>query len=82
MVVPSVPVAVGVGIFWAGPFEHILQDAWSAAGRWFPGLLLEAFVAGGTDTVSAGRAAATVGAYVVVAGAVAALTVARRDVTA
>lgn len=82
VVVRSVPVAVGVGIFWAGPFEHILQDAWSAAGRFFPGLLLEAFVAGGTETVSAGRAAATVAVYVSAAAALAAVTVARRDVTA
>jgi hypothetical protein len=26
---------------WAGPFEHLLQDAWSPADRVFPGLLLE-----------------------------------------
>lgn len=82
VVVRSVPVALGVGIAWAGPFEHLLQDAWGSAGRVFPGLLLEAFVAGGTETVSATRAFATVGVYVVAAGVLAALTVARRDVTA
>ena len=27
----SVPLALGVGIAWAGPFEHLLQDAWKPA---------------------------------------------------
>ncbi len=47
VVVRSVPVALAIGIAWAGPFEHILADAWSGANSVFPGLLLEAFVAGG-----------------------------------
>jgi ABC-2 type transport system permease protein len=77
----SVPIALAVGIAWAGPFEHLLQDGWSAASRLFPGLLLEAFVAGGTEDVSAQRALVTVTAYMLVAGAIAAATFARRDVT-
>ncbi len=77
----SVPVALGVGIAWAGPVEHITMDAWEPAGRVFPGLLLEAFAAGGTPAVSAGRALATVAAYAVVAAAVAGTVFARRDVT-
>jgi ABC-2 type transport system permease protein len=78
----SVPVALAVGIAWAGPFEHLMQDGWSPASRFFPGLLLEAFSAGGTVEVSATRAFVTVAAYVVVAAAVAATVFARRDVTA
>lgn len=78
----SVPVALAVGIAWAGPFEHLLQDAWGSAGRVFPGLLLEAFVAGGTPEVSATRAFVTAAAYVVAAATVAGVTIARRDVTA
>jgi ABC-type transport system involved in multi-copper enzyme maturation permease subunit len=78
----SVPVALAVGIAWAGPFEHLLEDAWGPAQRVFPGLLLEAFVAGGTNDVSAGRALMTVAFYVVAAAAVAATVFARRDVTA
>ena len=78
----SVPVALAAGIAWAGPFEHIVQDAWEPASRVFPGLLLEAFVAGGRASVSEGRALATVAAYAVAAAAVTALVVARRDVTA
>jgi ABC-2 type transport system permease protein len=78
----SVPVALGVGIAWAGPMEHLVQDAWSPANRLFPGLLLEAFVGGGNADVSSGRALVTVSAYAIVAGAIAATVFARRDVTA
>jgi ABC-2 type transport system permease protein len=82
VLVRSVPVALAVGIAWAGPFEHLLQDAWDPAQRFFPGLLLEAFVAGGTSTVSATRALVTVGLYAVLAAAVAGTVFARRDMTA
>ncbi len=76
----SVPLALAVGIAWAGPVEHLVQDAWEPANRFFPGLLLEAFVAGGTPEVSADRAFATVVAYSVLAALVAATVFARRDV--
>lgn len=78
----SVPVALAVGIAWAGPFEHLVQDGWEPASRLFPGLLLEAFVAGGTDDVGALRALATVTVYVVAAAATAGAVFARRDVAA
>lgn len=81
VVVRSVPVALAVGIAWAGPLEHLLQEAWVSASRVFPGLLLEAFVAGGTPEVSATRAFTTAAAYVVVAATVAGVTFAHRDVT-
>lgn len=77
----SVPVALAVGIAWAGPFEHLVQDAWEPASRLFPGLLLEAFVAGGTSAVSEGRALVTITLYTLLAAAVAATAFARRDVT-
>lgn len=82
VLVRSVPVALAIGIAWAGPFEHLLQDAWGPAQRFFPGLLLEAFVAGGTSDVSATRALVTVAVYVTVAAAVAGTIFARRDMTA
>jgi ABC-type transport system involved in multi-copper enzyme maturation permease subunit len=82
VLVRSVPVALAIGIAWAGPFEHLLQDAWDPAGRFFPGLLLEAFVAGGTPEVSATRALVTVAVYVAIAAVIAGTTFARRDVTA
>ncbi len=80
--VRSVPVALAIGIAWAGPFEHLLQDAWGPAQRFFPGLLLEAFVAGGTSGVSAERAFFTVAIYVVAAAVLAGTIFARRDITA
>jgi ABC-2 type transport system permease protein len=82
VVIRSVPIALAIGIAWAGPFEHLLQEAWSTAGRVFPGLLLEAFVAGGTADVSVSRALLTVTLYVLVAAAIAGTTFARRDITA
>jgi ABC-2 type transport system permease protein len=81
VLVRSVPVALAIGIAWAGPFEHLVQDAWSPAARFFPGLLLEAFVAGGTSQVSAERAFVTVAIYIVIAASIAATTFCRRDVT-
>ena len=78
----SVPVALTIGIAWAGPFEHLVQDAWSNVSRVFPALLLEALVAGGTTDVSALRAFGTVAAYMLVAGVIAGTTFVRRDVTA
>jgi ABC-2 type transport system permease protein len=81
VLVRSVPVALAIGIAWAGPFEHLLQDAWDPANRLFPGLLLEAFVAGGTTDVSASRALLTVTVYLTIAATIAAMTFARRDVT-
>jgi ABC-2 type transport system permease protein len=82
VLVRSVPLALAIGIAWAGPFEHLIQDAWGPADRLFPGLLLEAFVAGGTTDVSASRALLTVTAYLLIAAAIAGTTFARRDVTA
>lgn len=82
VVVRSVPVALAIGIAWAGPLEHLIQEAWAPASRLFPGLLLEAFVAGGTPDVSAGRALATVAVYGAVAVAGAGALFSRRDVTA
>ncbi len=82
VIVRSVPVAMAIGIAWAGPLDHLLQDAWSPAERLFPGLLLEVFVAGGTPAVTAGRALLVVALYAVAGAAVSSLTFARRDVTA
>jgi ABC-2 type transport system permease protein len=79
--VRSIPVALGIGIVWAGPFEHIVQDSWTSADRWFPGLLLESLTAGGTDDVAFGRALALVAVYVAVAVSAAAVMFARHDVT-
>jgi len=78
----SVPIALGIGLAWSGPIEHLTQNAWPDAVRYFPGLLLESFVAGGTAEITAARALLTVSGYVAAAAAIAAVTFARRDVTA
>ncbi|MCU1427898.1 MAG: putative transporter integral rane protein [Actinomycetia bacterium] len=78
----SVPLALAVGIGWAGPFEHLVQNAWTPAAKVFPGLLLEAFVAGGTTDISAGQALARIAVYATIAAAIGAVVFARRDVTA
>jgi ABC-type transport system involved in multi-copper enzyme maturation permease subunit len=80
--VRSIPVALAIGIVWSGPFEHLLEDAWASASQWFPGLLLESLAAGGTDSVSLGRALVLVGLYVAAAVIASGLVFARRDVTA
>lgn len=75
----SVPLALGIGVAWAGPFEHIMSDIWTAAHQWFPGLLLESWAVGGTDDASAGRAALLLSIYVVLAGLTTSLVFRRRD---
>jgi ABC-2 type transport system permease protein len=80
VLVRSVPVALAVGIAWAGPVEHLLQDAWPPASRYFPGLLLEAFVADGTTEVSATRALVTITVYAAAAASLATVTFSHRDV--
>jgi hypothetical protein len=78
----SVPVALGVGLAWAGPLEHLTQRAWSGASEWFPGLLLESVAAGGTTEVTSGRALSTVLLYVGVAATAALVAFSRRDIAA
>lgn len=80
--VRSIPVALGIGIVWSGPLEHLLGDAWTGASEWFPGLLLEALAAGDTTYVSTTRALTLVALYVAAATIAAAIVFARRDITA
>lgn len=80
VLVRSVPLTLAIGIAWAGPFEHLLQDAWAPASRIFPGLLLEAFAAGGTSEVTVGAALVGVIGYGAVAALVAGTDFSRRDV--
>lgn len=75
----SAPIALGIGIAWSGPLEHVVQNAWQGAGDWFPGLLLEGFA--GTVGLDA-RAGILLTLYVVLAAAAAAFAFQRRDVTA
>lgn len=81
VVVPSTAVAVGALLVWAGPFEHLVGEAWDTARHWFPELLIETLVAGGTPDVGVVRAAALSAAYAIVAVAVAVAVFVRRDIT-
>lgn len=80
LVIRSTPIALGIGIAWAGPFEHITQEAWSAASGIYPGLLLEALAVGGNDDVSYVRAIALVAVYASLAALVSIVTFTRRDI--
>jgi hypothetical protein len=75
----SVPIALGIGLGWAGPVEHITEQAWPGAAGWFPGLLLETFSAGGTADVSVQRAFAMVLVYATVLVGAAVSSFSRRD---
>jgi ABC-2 type transport system permease protein len=78
----SVPIALAVGIAWAGPIEHITQQAWAAASQWFPGLLLEASASGGNAETTFARAFALSAAFVAVLTMAAFVAFNRRDLTA
>lgn len=77
----STPLALGIGIAWAGPIEHITQDSWAGANRWFPGLLLEAVAADGTRDVTLGRALFLGTVFATVALVASMAVFHRRDVT-
>jgi ABC-2 type transport system permease protein len=77
----SVPLALGVGFAWAGPFENIIVDSWNTGFRVFPGQVLAGIIQGGTADISLTRAAVTGAAYVGIAAAATATLLTRRDVT-
>lgn len=77
----SVPLAVGIGVAWAGPFEHLLSQAWSTATRFLPGLQVEALAAGGTSDVSYQHALALCLVYVAAAVGAGLVSLSRRDIT-
>lgn len=82
VLIRSIPITLAVGIGWFGPIEHITSESWNAATSWYPGLLLERLVLGGTSEVSFERAIAMVTGYAAVAAVLAAMTFARRDLAA
>lgn len=77
----SVPLALGVGFAWAGPFENIVVDSWSPGFRFFPGQVLGSLMRGGTAELGLGRATITALLYTGVAFAATLLLTSRRDVT-
>ncbi|MCW2674822.1 MAG: putative transporter integral rane protein [Frankiales bacterium] len=55
VLVRSTSVGLAIGLAWLMPLEHIVQNAWADAERWFPGLLFDAVAAGGTSVTSYSR---------------------------
>jgi ABC-2 type transport system permease protein len=76
----STPLALGVGLAWIGPLEHIVQLTWSHSGRWFPGLVFDAVSAGGSPQTTYGRALLLASGYALAGLVLAAGSFARRDV--
>jgi len=77
----STPIALGIGLAWLGPLEHILQLSWSEAARWFPGLVFDAVASGGTTITTYQRAIVTALTYAALALTAAAVSFTRRDVS-
>lgn len=80
-VVRSQSLALAAGLAWLLPLEHIVQNSWSGAGRWFPGLLFAAVSTGGSDTTSYARALLLGGGVAVAALVASAGLFVRRDVS-
>jgi ABC-type transport system involved in multi-copper enzyme maturation permease subunit len=77
----SVPIALAVGVAWAGPFENITVDSWSTGLRVFPGQVLRSVIAGGTTELGLSQAVLRATIYVAVAAAITLAVIARRDIT-
>jgi ABC-2 type transport system permease protein len=77
----SIPLALGVGFAWAGPFENIVVESWSPGFRYFPGQVLGSLMRGGTVELGLQRAALTTLVYTALAFAATLILVTRRDVT-
>jgi ABC-type transport system involved in multi-copper enzyme maturation permease subunit len=82
MMLRSVPLAIGVGIAWAGPFEHLMQDTFPSLQRVFPGLSLEVLGQGGTPKTTFMHALVMVIGYLVAAAVSTGAVFRRRDMTA
>jgi hypothetical protein len=67
---------------YAGPIEHITQNAWAGAARWFPGLLLEGVAEGGNAQASVDRALVLTAMFAVALAVTAFAAFRRSDVTA
>lgn len=78
----STGVAVGIGIGYLLLFEGLASMLLEGAAKWLPGSVFSVIASGGTETMSLGTALALGIAYAAAALAVAAVTFARRDITA
>ena len=81
VLVRSTSVGLAIGLAWLLPLEHIIENAWADAARWFPGLLFDAVSAGGTQVTSYDRGLLMGGVVAAVALAAGAASFVRRDVS-
>lgn len=79
LAVRSTPLALGIGLAWLLPIEHILQTSWSAAPQWLPGLLSDAVAVGGSVGVSYLHAVVAAVGYAFVAAVLGGAVFMRRD---
>jgi ABC-2 type transport system permease protein len=79
--VRSTPIALGIGLAWLGPLEHISQLGWSGAAHWFPGLLFDAIATGGTTDTPYQRALIAALVYTALALTAGIVSFTRRDVS-
>jgi ABC-2 type transport system permease protein len=77
----STPLALGIGLAWLGPIEHIIQLNWDGAARWFPGLIFDAVANGGTTLTTYQHATTIAVVYVAVAMLIGTASFLRRDVS-
>ncbi len=77
----STPLALAVGLAWLLPLENIVQNSWTGATHWLPGLLFGAVARGGTTSVSYQAAVALALGYALIAAIAGMASFLRRDVT-
>jgi ABC-2 type transport system permease protein len=81
MVTRSASTSIVVGVGYLIIAENLLTLIWDTATEWLPAGILAAFAAGGTATVSFGKASTFMAIYTVVALAVTFLVFLKRDIT-
>jgi ABC-2 type transport system permease protein len=77
----STALALSIGLAWLLPLENIVQNSWSGAVHWLPGLLFGAVARGGAAGVSYSAAIVLALAYGALAVAIATSSFIRRDVS-
>jgi ABC-2 type transport system permease protein len=78
----TVPITLAVVLAWVFPFENIMFRSWSAADKWFPGLLLQGVGSGSGGSGGWTHALLMTTIYGVVFLAASSFIFRRRDITA
>lgn len=81
MLTRSTVVGLAIGLAWLMPLEHIIQNAWPDAEKWFPGLLFDVVARGGSSLVTYSQGLLTGTAVALALLAAGAASFVRRDVS-